>query len=516
MHRGQTQYYVVFHESEHGSCIRIYSRKTGGRAYLSAFQVIVDQVFYHPNLNAVKSVLSREAGQLENNFVRLARIAGKLVISAIVNDKTLAVMHAAAEPFGAGDAVDQYLRQHHSGAVTLLGYRKFDFKTDDGIAILSWDRKPVVTFGTSRDASGKRKATACLGLFQAINPGKHIADVSDLLESMLQKQSYSSTQQLVLKMLQHTLGIFDVLDWDNQPQRYQNAEAAAEHQPNPDILNNAGTLPEPFRSDRVFVSLYNLKQLEGKTLTTAGRAWRVTVNSIYRGHDYDHDDMRRQSEHVSANLTLKTGGQDPEKIWIETWGKTYTVTVTNHDRVNRAKVVHVFRDNDFKSPVTPNSFLQTVLKKLGLLDQDQVRVPDAKVPKVFLDQCVRGYINAALAYTQLSDADDADEDTYSDKYDASDVDDASVELVRGYMRKFLEHMYPRIAKAKHKNVNLEPQDIGHLTYLSHVGSGGGFNEERYNGDDEDLADDLDKAADAIFPGDCCLSENVDGTVSIDL
>lgn len=511
VHRGKSQYYVSFYESSHFSGIRVYNRVQSGRRYLSVFSTNVDQVFSHPNLNAVKSVLSREAGQFENNFVRLARIAGKLVISAIVNNETLQSIHAAAEPFGAGDAVDQYLRQHHSGAVTLLGYRKFDFKTDDGIAILSWDRKPVVTFGTSRDASGKRKATACLGLFQAINPGKHIADVSDLLESMLQKQSYTSTQQLVLKMLQHILGIFDVLDWNNQPQRYQNAEAAAEHQPHADIL------PEPLRRDHVFVSLYNLKQLEGKTLSTAGRAWRITINSIYRGHDsHTNRDAPGSSHHISATLTLTTAGHAPEKIRIETWGKTYTVTVGAQHLGNRSRAVHTFRNKDFKSPVTPNSFLQTVLKKLGLLDQDHVQVPEAEVPEEFLDRCVLGYIAAAISYTNLSYDDDANEDTYSDKYDTRDVDDDSLAKVRVYMRKFLEHMYPRIEKAQFYNRNLEPNDIGHYTHLSHIGSGGGFNEERYNGDDEDLAEDLDKAANAIFPGDCNLSENEDGTFSIDL
>jgi hypothetical protein len=503
--RGSAQYYVSFYETDRGSGIRVYSRNSRGRAYLPEIQSSVDQIFYHPNLDPVKSLLSREAGQTKNNLVRLVRIAAKLVISVITKDPQLTSMHAATEPAGAGDDVDQYLHQNHRGTVSLPGYRKFDFSTENGIAILSWDGKPVVTFCTWYADTGKRNAPVCLGVFQALQPGRHIIQLEGVLESAIRNRAGATAQQLVLKMLRHALDAFNIPDWDKQPKRYQNAEAAAEPEPK---------LPRSGGADPLFNAFYNLKQAEGKTIKIKDRAWSAHITSFYRGSDSPDERYQSRDTHISATLMLTTPGHEPEKIQIETWGRDYVVTVGAQHLGNRSRTVLTLRRPDFRDPVSPSSFLRTVLERLGLLEQDQVRVPKHQVPKEFVDQCVRGYIDAALGYSRL-DYDDTNEDTFDSKYSYDDVAAESIFRVRGYMLKFLEHTYPRIVKAQKANHNLKPSDIGHRTYLSHTGSGGGFSEETYRGDD-DLADDLAHVADAIFPGDCNLEEDGRGGVDINL
>jgi hypothetical protein len=262
----------------------------------------------------------------------------------------------------------------------------------------------------------------------------------------------------------------------------------------------------------VFNAFHSLKQAEGKTIQLQGRAWQAHITSLYRSSD--NREGIQHNNHIRAALTLTTPGREPEKIQIETWGRDYVVTVGAQHLGNRSRTVLTLRRPDFRDLVSPSSFLRTVLERLGLLEQDQVRVPKHQVPKEFVDQCVRGYIDAALGYSRL-DYDDTNEDTFDSKYSYDDVAAESISRVRGYMLKFLEHTYPRIVKAQKANHNLKPSDIGHRTYLSHTGSGGGFSEETYRGDD-DLADDLAHVADAIFPGDCNLEEDGRGGVDINL
>lgn len=415
---------------------------------------------------------------------------------------------AAAEQPESSDAfvlLHRYLHSRRTGKLNIPGYSKpFEFAIEHGMAFLRWDEQPVVSFGvySNTGVGTPDKAVITLGLYPASTPGKHIEHVEELTH-----MTYAKTKQpavTVLALLKHALGSFNVQDY-RAPQQF--VRAAAEPKKPSEHLPVDPKAPAHFKA---FVSM---RELIGKNVTKPGFPWRVKIESVY--HDPRTDAQYTHPLSASCKLLLK--GKSDETISVSTrnFGRSYEVTVNTNHLGNNGKTGLVLQGAKLHGVTKPAQFLWTILTALGLdkPENEEIPVKSVPVPSWYLDRAVKGYLGAVLSYTTDDDHEDYDHETgdgpnLEDNASIGDFDAESVATVRDRMSRFLGQVYDKLEDED----GIDAEQIGATAYLSHSGTGVSFKDRRI---DDDLAEDLDRIVDVIFPGDLDVTavRDADGDVT---
>lgn len=410
---------------------------------------------------------------------------------------------AATEEPESSDAfvnLHRYLHTRRTGKLSVPGYSKpFDFATERGLAFLRWDDQPVVSFSVYDDtgSGSPKQAAICLGLYPASTPGKHIEHVEDLTRT-----TYSKTRQpavTVLTLLRHALDKFNVQDYRPLPKSIQ---AAAEPK------KPSAHLPVDPKAPAHFKAFVGLRDLVGKVVSKPGFPWRIKIESAW--HDPRTEVQYAHPQSASCKLLVK--GKTDETIVVNThnFGRSYDVRVNTDHLGNNGKTGLVLQGTKLATVTKPAEFLWTVLSALGLGDpkNDEIPVKSVYVPSWYLDRAVKGYLGAVLNYT----TDDGHEDYNADTGDGPNLDEnasigdfdaESVAAARDRMSRFLSQVYDRLEDED----GIEAEEVGSTAYLSHTGTGVNFKDRRI---DEDLAEDLDRIVDVIFPGDLEVTAVRDG------
>lgn len=412
-----------------------------------------------------------------------------------------AEQHATKEPLV---LVHRYLSRNTRGKFSVPRYREpFDYVVDNSMAFLRWHGVNVVSFGvySYHENEVPDQAAITLGLYPASTPGQHLQHVEDEVRKLYTK--FNNPTRVVLALLVHALDTFNVQDYVAP----KHAQAAAE----PKKPNEH--LPVDPKAPVHFKAFVGLRDLVGKNVSRPGFPWRIKIESAW--HDPRTDTQYVHPQSASCKLLVK--GKTDETIVVNThnFGRSYDVKVNTDHLGNNGKTGLVLQGSKLQGVTKPAEFLWTVLTALGLGDpkNDEIPVKSVHVPSWYLDRAVKGYLGAVLSYT----TDDGHEDYNADNGDGPNLDEnasigdfdaESVAGARDRMSRFLSQVYDRLEDED----GIDAEEVGSTAYLSHTGTGVNFKDRRI---DADLAADLDRIVDVIFPGnlDVTAVRDADGYVT---